>query len=66
MTWGNEVPTEKEQIEERQRLFRIIKELVKWENTTNEDLFNQAQEDIIRLEEQIQLAYELPINYMVG
>ena len=29
-------------------------------------LFNQAQEDIIRLEEQIQLAYELPINYMVG
>ena len=29
-------------------------------------LYNQAQEDIIRLEEQIQLAYELPINYMVG
>ena len=29
-------PTEEEQERERQRLFRIIEELVKWENTRNE------------------------------
>ncbi len=29
-------PTEKAQEKERQRLFRIIEELVQWENTTNE------------------------------
>ena len=26
----------------------------------------KAQEEIIRLEEQIQLAYELPLDYMIG
>ena len=31
-----------------------------------ETLFQQAQEEIIRLEEQIQMAYELPLDYMVG
>tara|TARA_B110000196_G_scaffold317951_1_gene332225 strand:- start:786 stop:1604 length:819 start_codon:yes stop_codon:yes gene_type:complete len=31
-----------------------------------ETLFQQAQEEIIRLEEQIQLAYELPLDYMIG
>ena len=30
-------PTEKAQEKERQRLFRIIEDLVLWENTTNED-----------------------------
>ena len=29
-------------------------------------LFEEAQADIEKLEEQIQLAYELPINYMIG
>src|SRR5512147_3319820 len=29
-------PTEKAQEKERQRLFRIIEDLVQWENTTNE------------------------------
>jgi len=29
-------PTEKAQEKERQRLFRIIEDLVEWENTTNE------------------------------
>ena len=29
-------PTDEAQSQERQRLFRIIEELVKWENTTNE------------------------------
>jgi len=28
-------PTEKKQKKERQRLFKIIEDLVKWENTTN-------------------------------
>ena len=31
-----------------------------------EQIYTQAQEDITRLEEQIQLAYELPPTYMVG
>ena len=35
--------------------------------TMNGDtLYNQAQEEIIRLEEQMQLAYELPPMHMVG
>lgn len=32
--------------EERQRLFRIIEELVQWENTTNEDVLKKAREEI--------------------
>jgi len=39
-------PTEKAQEQERQRLFRIIEELVKWENTTNEELLELAREEI--------------------
>ncbi|KKH58447.1 hypothetical protein DU74_06150 [Methanosarcina mazei] len=39
-------PTEEAQEHERQRLFRIIEELVKWENTTNEKVLNQAREEI--------------------
>ena len=31
-------PTEKAQENERQRLFRIIEDLVLWENTTNEEV----------------------------
>jgi len=31
-------PTEEEQSIERQRLFEIIEELVKWENSNNEDV----------------------------
>ncbi len=31
---------------ERQRLFRIIEELVLWENTTNEEVLNKAREEI--------------------
>jgi len=38
--------TEKAQEKERQRLFRIIEELVKWENTTNETVLKQAREEI--------------------
>src|SRR5215212_3871346 len=31
---------------ERQRLFRLIEQLVLWENTTNEDLLKQARDEI--------------------
>ena len=31
-----------------------------------ETIYTQAQEDITRLEEQIQLAFETPIDYMIG
>ena len=39
-------PTEVAQSHERQRLFRIIEELVKWENTTNETVLEAAREEI--------------------
>ena len=38
--------TEKSQEKERQRLFKIIEELVKWENNSNEPLLKKAQEEI--------------------
>ena len=39
-------PTEEAREKERQRLFRLIEELVKWENTTNEALFQAARDEI--------------------
>lgn len=39
-------PTEKAQEKERQRLFRIIKDLVLWENTTNETVLQRARDEI--------------------
>jgi putative DNA methylase len=41
-------PTEKAQEKERQRLFRIIEDLVLWENTTNEVVLQQARDEIWR------------------
>src|SRR5438045_2569901 len=41
-------PTEEAQHTERQRLFRIIEELVKWENTTNEAVLNSARFEILQ------------------
>ncbi len=38
--------TEKAQEKERQRLFRIIEDLVLWENTTNEEVLQRAREEI--------------------
>ena len=38
--------TEKAQEKERQRLFRIIEDLVKWENTTNEEVLERARAEI--------------------
>lgn len=39
-------PTEKAQEKERKRLFKIIEDLVKWENTTNEKVLQQARDEI--------------------
>jgi putative DNA methylase len=39
-------PTEKAQEKERQRLFEIIEELVKWENTTDEAVLRKAREKV--------------------
>ncbi|HTV70693.1 MAG TPA: DUF1156 domain-containing protein [Rhizobiaceae bacterium] len=38
--------TEKAQEKERARLFRIIEDLVKWENTTNEAVLQRARDEI--------------------
>ena len=39
-------PTEKKQEKERKRLFRIIENLVQWENTTNEEVLGAARDEI--------------------
>ena len=44
--WPDLFPTEKAQDKERQRLFRIIEDLVLWENTTNETVLERAREEI--------------------
>jgi len=41
-------PTAVEQETERQRLFRIIEDLVKWENSTDETVLNAARAEIMR------------------
>ena len=41
-------PTEQKQEKERQRLFRIIEDLVLWENTTNEEVLERARAEIRR------------------
>src|SRR5436309_2903963 len=43
-----EFPTDEAQEAERQRLFRIIEELVKWDNTTNEAVLQAARVEIAR------------------
>jgi putative DNA methylase len=39
-------PTDRAQEKERQRLFRIIDQLVQWENTANEKVLQQARDEI--------------------
>ena len=39
-------PTEADQEKERERLFRLIEDLVKWENTTNEKVLERARKEI--------------------
>src|SRR5262249_6988331 len=43
-----EFPTEEEQEVERQRLFRIIEELVQWENTNNETVLEAARDELFK------------------
>jgi putative DNA methylase len=43
----DEFPTEDGQERERQRLFRIIEELVKWDNSNNETVLEQARAEIM-------------------
>ena len=43
-----EFRTEREQSHERQRLFALIEDLVKWENTTDEEVLEPAREEIRR------------------
>jgi putative DNA methylase len=45
-SWPDLFPTEKAQEKERQRLFKIIEDLVQWENTTNETVLERAREEI--------------------
>ncbi|HEY4809168.1 MAG TPA: DUF1156 domain-containing protein [Roseiarcus sp.] len=45
-SWPDLFPTEKAQTKERERLFDIIKDLVKWENTTNEAVLQKARDEI--------------------
>ena len=44
--WPELFPTQEAQDWERQRLFRLIEELVQWKNTTNEGLLERAREEI--------------------
>ena len=41
-----EFPTEEDQNNERQRLFKILEELVIWENSNNESILNKAKAEI--------------------
>jgi putative DNA methylase len=43
-----EFPSEEAQEAERQRLFRIIEDLVKWENSNNEPVLHRARTEIAR------------------
>lgn len=47
-SWPERFPTEEAQGQERQRLFRIIEQLVLWENSTNELVLNAARFEIAR------------------
>ena len=41
-------PTEEEQNQERQRLFRILEDLVVWENSNNERVLDAAKAEILK------------------
>ncbi len=43
-----EFPTEADQDKERQRLFRLIEELVKWDNSNNPTILKAAHHEILR------------------
>lgn len=41
-------PTEEDQNRERQRLFKILEDLVVWENSNNEEVLNRAKAEIMK------------------
>ena len=41
-------PTEESRRRERARLFRLVEELVTWENTTNQAVLERARKEILR------------------
>lgn len=41
-------PSEEDQNKERQRLFKILEDLVVWENSNNEDVLNAAKAEILK------------------
>ena len=43
----DQFPTEEARSRERARLFRLIEHLVKWENTTNQDVLERARKEIV-------------------
>jgi len=45
-SYPDRFPTVKSQEKERERLFRIIEQLVLWENTTNETVLQAARDEI--------------------
>ncbi|MCB9746496.1 MAG: DUF1156 domain-containing protein [Alphaproteobacteria bacterium] len=47
-SWPDQFPTEKDQDRERQRLFRLIEELVTWENSDNDVVLDAARLEIAR------------------
>ena len=46
--WPTRFTTEQAQVKERKRLFDLIEQLVKWENSTNEYVLNAARYEIAR------------------
>jgi putative DNA methylase len=44
--WPDLFPTEQKQEKERKRLFKIIEDMVQWENTTNEEVLQGARDAI--------------------
>ena len=47
-SWTDLFPTEEAQNHERQRLFRLLEDLVRWENSNNETVINAARLEIAR------------------
>jgi putative DNA methylase len=43
-----EFPTEEAQAKERKRLFRLLEKLVKWENSSNESVIEEAKAEILK------------------
>ena len=58
--------TEQEQNTERTRLFKIIQELVKWENTNSEEILRQAHTEILKGTKWRNYHHSLILSLVVG